>query len=60
MYQKYVSFLFESFPFFSEHPIISLACIIAVIIIGFIIVDKISKAIIKKRKAKAAAESFRR
>lgn len=50
MIEKFGEWLYQSFPFLSEHPFISLICIAVVIAAGLCLVDIISKAIRNKNK----------
>lgn len=52
LYLKFSMWLFQSFPFLEQHPIISLLTIVAIIILGIILVDRISKKIRQKIKQK--------
>lgn len=52
LYLRFAEWLFQSFPFLEQHPILSLLGIIAIIIIGWFLVDHIAKKIIQRRKQK--------
>ncbi len=52
VYSRFAEWLFQSFPFLDEHPIISLAVIVVIIIIGWVLIDRISKKIKQRIKQK--------